>query len=174
MADSDYTALIKDRGLLKCVAFYEVFMAKMVGYMLTWTTYGSWLQGDKRGYVKDGEILGKKKSLEKANKRKLQSDAVRLTKAQCDIVKKAIYEKAKKVGQRIYAIAVCKTHVHLVADHVLEAIENSAAIYKSAASKALREKGFEGKVWTNGYDKRYCFDQESLRNKIGYVEKHKW
>ena len=30
----------------------------MIAYMVTWTTYGSWLQGDKRGYVKDGQILG--------------------------------------------------------------------------------------------------------------------
>jgi len=32
-------------------------MSKLVGYMVTWTTYGSWLQGDKRGFVKDGKIF---------------------------------------------------------------------------------------------------------------------
>jgi len=32
-----------------------LIMARMIGYMLTRTTYGTWLQGDKRGYVKDGE-----------------------------------------------------------------------------------------------------------------------
>ena len=31
-------------------------MAKTLGYMITWTTYGTWLQGDERGYVKDGNI----------------------------------------------------------------------------------------------------------------------
>jgi len=30
---------------------------KIIGYMITWTTYGSWLQGGKRGYVKNGKIL---------------------------------------------------------------------------------------------------------------------
>jgi len=36
--------------------FFMVFiMARMIGYMLTWTTYGTWLQRDKRGYVKDDE-----------------------------------------------------------------------------------------------------------------------
>jgi len=40
------------------------------------------------------------------------------------------------------------------------------------ASKMLREKGFEGRVWTNSYDKRYCFDEETLQTKIGYVQKH--
>jgi hypothetical protein len=30
-------------------------MSKTVGYMVTWTTYGTWLQGEKKGFVKDGE-----------------------------------------------------------------------------------------------------------------------
>ena len=29
-------------------------MEKTLGYMITLTTYGTWLQGDKRGYVKNG------------------------------------------------------------------------------------------------------------------------
>ncbi len=29
-------------------------MGKTLGYMVTWTTYGSRLQGDARGFVKDG------------------------------------------------------------------------------------------------------------------------
>jgi len=44
-----------------------MFMGKLIGYMVTWTTYGSWLQGDKRGYVKNGEILLAEKILEKSN-----------------------------------------------------------------------------------------------------------
>ena len=35
--------------------FLVLIMARMIGYILTWTTYDTWLQGNKRGYVKDGE-----------------------------------------------------------------------------------------------------------------------
>ena len=35
--------------------FMVLIMARMIGYILTWTTYGKWLQRDKRGYVKEGE-----------------------------------------------------------------------------------------------------------------------
>ncbi len=43
-------------GRFFCFLFFWVLiMASMIGYMLTWTTYGTWLRGDKRGYVKDGE-----------------------------------------------------------------------------------------------------------------------
>ena len=45
-------------------------MSEIVGYMLTWTTYGTWLQGDARGYVKNGKILSENKGLEKANRKK--------------------------------------------------------------------------------------------------------
>jgi len=147
-------------------------MAKMIGYMLTWTTYGSWLQGDKRGYVKDGAILSGNEALGKANRQSQQGKLVELTQSQCDIVRATIYKEAEKIGQKIYAISVCKNHIHLVVDRVEKTVESSAAIYKSATSKALREKGFEGRVWTNGYDKRFCFDKETLQNRIGYVQKH--
>ncbi len=38
-------------------------MGKFIGYMVTWATYGSWLQGDKRGYVKNGKIFQKDDAL---------------------------------------------------------------------------------------------------------------
>jgi len=154
------------------VIIFGFVMAKMIGYMLTWTTYGSWLQGDKRGYAKDGQILSGSEALEKANRQSRQGKLVELTQSQCDIVRATICKEAEKIGQKIYAISVCKNHVHLVVDRVGKTVESSAAIYKSATSKALREKGIEGRVWTNGYDKRFCFDKETLQNRIGYVQKH--
>lgn len=51
-------------------------------------------------------------------------------------------------------------------------VESTAARYKRATSQALREKGFKGKVWTRGYDKRFCFDEKSLRARVDYVKKH--
>jgi hypothetical protein len=42
---------------------------ELIGYMVTWTTYGSWLQGDKRGYVKNGTILPANDKLKSANRK---------------------------------------------------------------------------------------------------------
>jgi len=53
-------------------------------------------------------------------------------------------------------------------------IETAVARYKRAATKALRSKGITGKVWTKGYDKRFCFDQKALRERVKYVEGHKF
>ncbi len=54
-------------------------MAKTLGYMITWTTYGTWLQGDEKGWVKDGEVLKKNEQLRRDNEQRLIKDAVRLS-----------------------------------------------------------------------------------------------
>jgi len=77
----------------------EYGYAKNCWILLTWTTYGTWLQGSIKGFVKDGEVRG----------------------------------------------------------------ENAA----------LQKSGYDGKVWTRGYDKRFCFDQKGLRERTKYVEGHR-
>lgn len=39
-------------------------------------------------------------------------------------------------------------------------------------TEALHNNGVIGKVWTNGYDKRFCFDTDSLTMRIEYVKRH--
>ncbi len=144
-------------------------MAKTIGYMLTWTTYGSWLQGNKRKYVKDGRILPQNEELEGANLRSLTKSPVRLSFKQRRIVEEAIRQKAIQFGQRIYALSVCARHVHLVAEYTPKPIGIVVQRYKSCAVRALRKEGMQGRIWTAGFDKRYCFDTNSLRRRIDYV-----
>ena len=148
-------------------------MAKTLGYMITWTTYGTWLQGDERGYVKNGRIYPGNKDLIQTNKRAQLQDAVRLSKAQQQVVRKAITEEAALQGQRIYALAVHPTHVHVVAQYVPQPISKIVAYYKKAARLALKALDHNGRLWTNGYDKRFCFDRTTLEQRIKYVQGHK-
>jgi len=152
--------------------YYVHIMAKMIGYMITWTTYGAWLQGNERGYVKKGKVFCGNAKLQKSNVIKLEGKAVRLDKKSCAIVREAILNEAEKLGQVIYSLAVCSSHVHLVAGGIDETVGKVAGRYKRAATTALRANGFVEKVWTKGYDKRYCFDEESLKSRIGYVQGH--
>ena len=144
-------------------------MAKTLGYMVTWTTYGSWLQGDNRKYVKDGEILPPNENLADANSKALTKDAVQLSFNQRRIAEEAIRQKAIQFGQRIYALSVCAKHVHLVAEYIPRPIGIVVQRYKSCAVRALRKDGMQGRIWTAGFDKRYCFDADSLQIKINYV-----
>jgi REP element-mobilizing transposase RayT len=147
-------------------------MAKTLGYMLTWTTYGTWLQGDKRRYVKKGQTFPANEELLKANKESQASETVRLSPQQKKLVHNAIINEAERIGQKIFAIAVYSNHVHLVGEYTPKPIADIVAYYKKAGRLALKENGTVGKVWTKGYDKRYCFDQKTLQQEIQYVQNH--
>ena len=148
-------------------------MAKTLGYMITWTTYGTWFQGDKRGFVKDGKTYAVNQSLADSNKQNLSKNPVRLSGTHRAIAAEAIFEKADRLDQTILALAVCSNHIHLVVDYISLPIGKVVSHYKNAAQVALRKAGLAGRVWTKGFDKRYCFDEQALKSRIDYVNSHK-
>ena len=147
-------------------------MAKTIAYMITWTTYGTWLQGDKRGFVKDGEILLPNQSLVDSNKRSLKKEPVKLSGVQRQIAQITIIEKARKLNQRIYALSVRSNHVHIVAEYIPKPIGLVVRHYKNSVQVALRKMGLSGEVWTKGFDKGYCFNPQTLESRIKYVNRH--
>ena len=147
-------------------------MAITLGYMITFTTYGTWLQGDERGYVKKGRIYPRNKALRRINEQLQSQDTVFLSKAQQQIVKEAIMKEAAVQKQKIFALSVKPNHIHIVAQNSRQSISNVVAYYKKVARIALKATGHNGKLWTRGYDKRFCFDTESLERRIKYVRSH--
>jgi len=145
---------------------------KLIGYMITWTTYGSWLQGDKRGYVKNGTILPANDKLKTANQKQQKFQAVKLDSSQKHIVRKAILQEAQRINQEISAIAVCSNHVHIVAKVSSESIEQIVHRYKRLSTFVLRKAGLDGKVWSKGFDKRFCFTDKDIEQKVKYVNGH--
>ena len=129
-------------------------MAKMLGYMVTWTTYGTWLPGDDRGYVSRGKILGKNEALHRANIERLKSRVVKLSRQEQEVVRRAILSRAESLRQKIYAIMVHSNHVHIVAQRISKSIEMVVSYYKNSARLALRANGFTGRLWTNGFATR--------------------
>ena len=147
-------------------------MASMIGFLATWTTYGTWLQGDRKGYVKSATTLEANPELEKSNKELLKHDRVKIPKNLRNTVKNAILKEAEEIGQKVYAIAVYSNHVHIVVESIGKRCGYSVGRFKKAATKALRKYGFGNKVWTKGFDKRYCYHQHELEMKIKYVQQH--
>jgi REP element-mobilizing transposase RayT len=147
-------------------------MGKMVGYMITWTTYGTWLQGDKRRYVRDGKILPPNTDLEDANRKLQKFEVIRLTSVQKKVVEDTILKEAKRIGHQILALAVYSNHVHLVVGSTNESIESTVSRYKNVATCALKRTGLAKRIWTRGFDKRFCFSDEQLEQKIEYVRRH--
>jgi REP element-mobilizing transposase RayT len=148
-------------------------MSKMLGYMVTWTTYGSWPQGDERGYVKHGKIMPGNPKILQACRRFQKSPSVKLDSEAKAIVRQAILYEANRIGHTIEALIVCTNHVHLVAHPCQESIELIVSRYKNIAMFALRKHSQVGRVWTHGFDKRFCFSQDDLNRKVEYVKKHR-
>jgi len=149
-----------------------MFVAKTLGYMITWTTYGTWLQGDERGYVKNGTTYQGNKALKQRNKNLQSQDMVKLSRKQQQTVQKAITEEAELQNQHIYALSVQSNHVHIVVNYTTQPISRIVAYYKKAARLALKSAGHNGNLWTKGYDKRFCFDRTALEQRIKYVQNH--
>ena len=85
-------------------------VAKTMGYLITWTTYGSWVQGDERGYVKDGRICQGDELLKAVNRRQLRGKMVELSARQRHQVQQAIADKAREKKRPVLALAVGKTN----------------------------------------------------------------
>jgi REP element-mobilizing transposase RayT len=147
-------------------------MSKIIGYMVTWTTYGSWLPGDKRGYVRNGQTLSGDNKILEINRARQKSSVVKLNRKEIQVVQQVILREAKRIGHEIVALAACTNHVHLAARPHSKSIEKVIGRYKSLTTRALWERGRQDRVWTQGYDKRFCFSEEELERKIQYVNKH--
>lgn len=144
----------------------------LIGYMLTWTTYGSWLQGSKKRYVKDGTILEPSEALEKDNLSRLKCSPVRLNHRQKMLVETAIKKKAAELKQTILALIVYSNHVHIVVEKNSLSIEKTVSYYKNAARIALQNGGFNTRLWTRGFDKQFCYNRQELYQKVAYIRSH--
>ena len=147
-------------------------MNETLGYMVTWTTYGTWLEGEKKGYVKKGRVLEGDEKLRERGRQNQKHSTVRLARRQRVIIKEAILAGAASTGEDILAIAVSSNHVHVVLHNNGRPIWRTVSRLKNAGFQAMREQGFKGRLWTRGYDKRYCFDEGALRSRVDYVKRH--
>ncbi|HAL46107.1 MAG: hypothetical protein A2Y12_06705 [Planctomycetes bacterium GWF2_42_9] len=147
-------------------------MQKLLAYMITWTTYGTWLQGDERGYVKDGEVLSANPALEKSNLSSITQQITKLNPQQKIKAQNAIIEEAKRINHKIYAIAVCSNHIHIVAENNQIPMSQVVSRYKNIATAALKHTGLMDKIWSKGFDKRFCYDIKEINARIDYVNNH--
>ncbi|MBL7153528.1 MAG: transposase [Phycisphaerae bacterium] len=147
-------------------------MSKIIGYMLTWTTYGTWLPGDQRGYVADDRTLPGNGNILERNRKRQKSPAVKLNAQEKKIVEQTILAEAKTIGQQVESLVVCSNHVHLLTRRHARPVEEVVSRYKSMTTRGLWKEGRKGRVWTKGYDKRFCFTEQDIATKAKYIQNH--
>jgi REP element-mobilizing transposase RayT len=148
-------------------------MSEIIGYMATWNTYGRWLSGDERGYVNNqGQKLAGNKGLLQISGEKQKYPTVILNPQEKKIAEQTIIDEAEKIGHQIIALAVCTSHVHILAKPHEQSIDKIIGRYKSITTRAFWEYGRKGKIWARGFHKRYCYTIKELTAKINYIQKH--
>jgi REP element-mobilizing transposase RayT len=160
----------------------------MRAWLLTWTTYGTWLPGDVRGSVSrvregqgprqyhnapgspyDGPMSGLHTGAEAA----LKGRPILLNSIQAEYVLAQFRETAAYRRWRLLAAAVMRNHVHLVV--VADEAAKSADLlrtFKSYASRALNSensKPIGGRWWTTSASRRSLPDERAVAAAVRYV-----
>ena len=137
-------------------------MGQVIAYFFTWTTYGTWLPGDARGWVDRHDHQVKQADLHRQTKarKRMREQPVRLLDRQMQVVQDAIYETSDVRGWKIHAIAVHTNHVHVaisVSDKEPEQVLRILKAYSTRALKRERGNNHRQHWWTRSGSIRCLF-----------------
>ena len=146
-------------------------MANTLATMLTMTTYGTWLRGDRRGWVDNGEIFPPDPILESADRARMKHPGFLFPPDKLLEVGHYIGTSlAERLQLPIYALTVGTWHAYIVIGPTHHPVGDVVRTAKDAARYGLSIH--DRPLWTEGYDKRFCFDERSRCNRIQYVQRH--
>jgi len=152
----------------------------ILAYHITWTTYGTWLPGDARGWVKRRVwgIQAPDQNVEQQAKTLMAESAVLLTPDQRALVEQTIADHCRIRGWTLHAVNARTNHVHVVVtadrDHddvrdqfkawCSQRLSDQAGLRQRVAKKAGRRHWF-----TEGGDTELIDSEEYLQSAITYV-----
>jgi hypothetical protein len=136
--------------------------------MITTTSYGTWLPGDLRGYVDRGIILPHDPDRLQRSRRLLKIDPVILTPREQEALFEALQRAADEFHYALFAASIESWHAHWLIDHAFDAVQVMVGRLKTRMRQAVAR----GRLWTAGYDARYCFDEEAVEARRNYILRH--
>ena len=142
-----------------------------IAYLITWTTYGTWLPGDARGWNKRG------KGFQPPNTPLAQSAAAEmnepeflLIQTERDIVEQTIRDHCDHRGWHMHAVSVRSNHVHVVVTARGYDPDTVAAQFKSWGTRRLKKRTPDRtSFWTERSSARYINTEDDLEAAIVYV-----
>ena len=148
-----------------------------LGYLVTFTTYGTWLHGDKAGSIWKNKpesntiLIGSEPRLETAEKRRLKNPPFVMHKNQRQQVLEALLEVCAFRKWDAYAIHVRTSHVHSVvcAPVKPEKIISDFKAYATRKLRAIATVTIPSKIWTRHGSTKYLWNREQLSDAVKYV-----
>lgn len=156
-------------------------------WMLTWTTYGSWIPGDARGSTSythsPGEIrkmnnrpgtmpAPSNKSLENYSHEIRKHPVVFLNRSMAEIVAEQLRETAEWRGWQLLIVSIMTTHIHLVLQ--VPGDPKPSQLLKDLKSYASRrlnqyDPNRSGRWWTDSGSARFLYDDSDIMSAFEYV-----
>ncbi len=144
-----------------------------LAFFLTWTVYGTFLQGDSRGWHKRKRVFQPPQPrLAAWNAKRLKHSILLLGQEQRAAVDAEIQRLSNYRGWRLWASAVRTNHVHVVLAAPGSVGSKVRDQLKANATRVLRERWpeFDGRpVWSEGGDRQSVHDEDHLEQVILYV-----
>ena len=154
-----------------------------IAYFITWTVYGTYLQGDGRWWRKRGRSQRPQLLLEQWHRDRLKHNVVLLNANQRHVVEAEIKKHCQHRNWHLWIANARTNHVHVVVTGTDYSGDKVRDQLKANCTRALRAK-FEvflnRPVWTVGGDWKFINSEDDLEQAVIYVGeaqdrmKHKW
>jgi len=158
-----------------------------LAYFLTWSTYGTWLPGDERGWVRYRHGMQLPDPIvEREAKARMKEDACRLDHEERRLVESTIADHCRARGWTLYAVNCRSNHVHVVVAATVHDPKTMREQFKAWCTRRLKEladarrrpiipQATSGDVvrekwWAERGSGLYLNDEESLEAVIDYVQ----
>ena len=159
----------------------DVPMRDPLGFFITWSTYGTWLPGDARGWVEyrhGWQLPDPARELEAAAV--MTEDACRLDHEQRELVEQTIRDHCAKRTWVLHAVNCRSNHLHVVVTAPCHP-DRVRVQFKAWCTRKLKEleaarmaqSGETGPIrenwWAERGSRRFINDENSLEAAILYV-----
>jgi REP element-mobilizing transposase RayT len=143
-----------------------------LAYFLTWSTYGTWLPGDERGWNRKGEADIQRANplfVEMARSRMKEPD-FRLSADDRRVVEVTIRDHCRVRKWFLHAVNARSNHVHVVVTAARYQPETGRDQFKAWCTRRLKEAGAtRTRFWTEGASCRWINQEDDLEAVVLYV-----
>ena len=149
-----------------------------IAFFLTWSTYGTWLPGDARGWIeyRHGFQLPDP-ILELESAARMTEDACRLALHQRERVEKQVAETCDHKGWVLHAVNCRSNHVHVVLSSpappkvIREQVKAwcTRRLNEQQVEMGIPEREWRSNWWTERGSIRWVFTEADLAVAIDYV-----
>lgn len=157
-------------------------------WFLTWTTYGTWLPGDERGFVgmaadENGSVINHNqfgmpsaqpdRRLRESAERSLKGAPIVLVRSQAESLFTQFHETAAIRKWLPIAVGIMSTHIHLITGVPRDPDPDKIlGDFKAYGSRCLNQewgKPLSETWWTTGGSKRKLSDERAVKAAVNYI-----